>query len=71
MFNKVNEEVLTKLAEISGVDNVINDNDSLKLYSRDFTENLSFNPEVIVKPENTLQISSILKLANEYKIPVV
>jgi len=71
MFNKVNEEVLIKLTEISGVDNVFNDNDSLKLYSRDFTENLSFNPEVIVKPENTLQISSILKLANEYKIPVV
>jgi len=71
MFNKVNEEVLAKLTEISGVDNVFNDNDSLKLYSRDFTENLSFNPEVIVKPENTLQISSILKLANEYKIPVV
>lgn len=71
MFNKINEEIIKRLKAISGDESVITDCDSLKLYSRDFTESLSFNPEVIVKPENTSQISLILKLANEFKIPVV
>jgi len=71
MFNKVNEEILSKIKEIVGEESVIKDEESLKLYSRDYTENLSFNPEVIVKPRTTEQISRILKLANEFKIPVV
>lgn len=71
MFNKINEDLLDKLKQILGADSVITDCDNLKLYSRDFTENLSFRPEVIVKPSNTEQISQILKLANECKVPVV
>ncbi|MEP7145463.1 MAG: FAD-linked oxidase C-terminal domain-containing protein [bacterium] len=71
MFNKVNEEILSKLKEIVGEESVIKDNENLKLYSRDYTENLSFNPEVVVKPLTTDEISKILILANEFKIPVV
>lgn len=71
MYNKINNEILNKLIDISGKDSVINDLDSLNLYSKDYTENLSFNPEVIVKPNNTEEISLIMKLANEHKIPVV
>jgi glycolate oxidase subunit GlcD len=71
MFNKINEEILGKLKEILGNEYVIYDEDNLKLYSRDYTENLSYKPEVIVKPVTTGQISLILKLANEYKIPVI
>lgn len=29
-----------------------------------------FPPNVVVKPANALEISEIMKLANEYKIPV-
>jgi len=71
MYNKINEEILNKLVQIVGTESVITDCDNLKLYSNDFTENLSFSPEVIVKPDNTGHVSQILKLANEYKIPVV
>lgn len=71
MYNKVTEAILDELAEIVGSDSVITDRENLKLYSKDFTENLSFDPEVIVKPLNTLQVSEILKLANRHKLPVV
>ncbi len=71
MFNKINEDLLDKLKSILDNDSVSQDCDNLKLYSRDFTENLSFSPEVIVKPNTTEQVSEILKLANEYKVPVV
>ncbi|HMR39939.1 MAG TPA: FAD-linked oxidase C-terminal domain-containing protein [Ignavibacteria bacterium] len=71
MYNRVSIEIIEKLKKIAGDEFVILDEDSLKLYSKDYTENLSFNPEVIVKPKKTIQISEILKLANEEKIPVV
>ncbi len=71
MYNRVGIEIIEKLKKIAGDEFVILDEDSLKLYSKDYTENLSFNPEVIVKPKKTIQISEILKLANEEKIPVV
>ena len=42
----------------------------MKNYGHDETENLNFPPEVLVKPENTLQVSKILKLAFKNNIPV-
>lgn len=71
MYNKADEKITEKLREIAGRDSVFTDEENLKLYSKDYTENLSFNPEIIVKPVNTSQVSSILKLANEYRIPVI
>ncbi|MEO8210006.1 MAG: FAD-linked oxidase C-terminal domain-containing protein [bacterium] len=71
MYNKINEEILSRLKNILSENCVIVDSESLNLYSRDFTENLSFKPEVILKPDSTEQISQILKLANKFRIPVV
>ena len=71
MYNKINEEILSRLKEILGEEFVITDEENLKLYSKDYTEDLSFNPEVILKPSTTEQISLILKLANKFNIPVV
>ena len=71
MYNKVSVEIIDKLKQIVGNEYVILDEESLELYSKDYTENLSFNPEVIVKPHTTIQVSEILKLANVEKIPVV
>lgn len=71
MFNKINDELIKSLEDITSGSAVIRDLDSLKLYSKDYTENLSFSPEVIVKPSNSVEVSSIMKFANENKIPVV
>lgn len=69
MYNKVSRSVIEKLALIVGNQNIILD-ERIKDYSHDMTEDLSFPPEMVVKPENTHQVSEILKLANTEKIPV-
>ncbi len=69
-YNKVTPEIISKLKSIVGEDSVLIDEESLKFFSRDETEDFSFPPEVIVKPGNTNEISEILRLANEYNIPV-
>jgi len=71
MYNKVDDSVLRKLKLISGNEFVITEKENLEIYSKDNTESFSFIPEVVIKPNNTVQISDILKLANEFHIPVV
>lgn len=46
------------------------DQENLEKYSHDETEDLRFLPNVVLKPENTEQVSQILKYCNENKIPV-
>jgi glycolate oxidase len=66
----VTVDIITRLREIVGPDAVITDTETLNIYGQDETEDLLFVPEVIVKPFTTAQVSAILKLASEQKIPV-
>lgn len=70
MYSKVNPRILDLLYKIAGKDFVSTDAETLEKFSRDETEDLSFLPEVVVKPASAAQISEILKLANEHLIPV-
>jgi glycolate oxidase len=70
MYNRINREIYEKLTEIIGENYIFSDTDTLEKYSRDETEDLSFLPEIVVKPRKTDEISLILKLANAYNIPV-
>ncbi|MCD6503881.1 FAD-binding oxidoreductase, partial [Candidatus Bathyarchaeota archaeon] len=70
-YNKVTEETLSELKEIVGEENVLTDVGDLEKYSHDETSiGVKALPEVVVKPENTIQVSKVLALANERKIPV-
>jgi glycolate oxidase len=62
-------EYTERLKEIVGSENVITDNIELICYSRDMSVHEGV-AEVLVFPQNTAQISLILKMANENKIPV-
>ncbi len=66
--------VTTQLAEalkqIVGENHVFLDEESLEQYARDQTENLHFLPEVVIKPRSTEEISAILRLCNNERIPV-
>lgn len=64
-------ELLYKLQQIVGADYVFTDEETRKNYGHDETEDLSFPPNVVVKPANALEISAIMKLANEYYTAVV
>jgi glycolate oxidase len=64
------EAVLTDLQKIVGKDNVLTTPEGLKAYSYDGTTSWQHEPEVVVFPTSTKEISDILKLANAEKIPV-
>ena len=70
MFNRLTDEHLDKLRNIIGDQFVATDSDTLDLASRDETEDLSFAPDVVVRPRTADEISRILKFANEARIPV-
>ncbi len=69
-FGKVTREVLQALAEAAGPDHVHTDEDSIARHSRDETEDLSFPPEVVVRPASTGEVARVLRAASRWSIPV-
>ncbi|KOS06224.1 dehydrogenase [Flavobacterium akiainvivens] len=63
--------LLPHLHAITGPDFVFTDDETRTRYGHDETEDFSFPPNVVVKPGTPQEISAIMQLANEYKIPVV
>lgn len=70
MENQNITQVLKLIIAITGEEYVKSDQESLANYSHDETEDLHFTPHIVVKPHTPNEISEILKIANEYKIPV-
>ncbi|MBC8045760.1 MAG: FAD-binding protein, partial [Fimbriimonadaceae bacterium] len=69
-YGKIDEQLTEALKSITGDQFVFYDAENIFHYSHDETEDLHYNPEVIVKPRTAEEISAILKLANSSKIPV-
>lgn len=66
----MNSNFIQLLIQLLGQTNVTQNIEDLHDVSRDYTEDFSFLPEVLVFPETTDQVSEILKLASEFNIPV-
>ena len=66
-----NTLLLQNLQQIVGHEFVFYDTDTLLQYGHDETEDYSFPPNFLVKPRTTQEIAAIVKLANEYAIPLV
>ncbi len=62
-------EVLDKLRDIVGAENVVIDSEKVEPYGADAVKE-KFPPEAVVFPESTAQIVEIMKLANEFLFPV-
>jgi len=62
-------EALQKLVQVVGESYVFTDIETRNHYGHDETEDYVFPPHVVVKPANAFEISEILKVANDYKIP--
>lgn len=61
---------IEQFKNIIGDSHVFTDGESLEKYSRDATELLQFFPQVVLKPRTTEEVSAVLKICNQYKIPV-
>jgi len=70
VYKKIVEYDILNFIKIVGEKNVLIDKYSLKQYSHDETEDLSFLPEVVLKPINTDHVSKILSYCNENLISI-
>jgi glycolate oxidase len=66
----IEPSVVAQLRRIVGNDNVQTSKEDMLAYSYDATALWSHMPDVVVLPENASQISGVLKLANDKRIPV-
>jgi glycolate oxidase len=69
-YTKITTAILAEIKNALGEENVFIDDESLANYAHDETEDLKFFPEVVVKPKDTESVSALLKICNQYKVPV-
>jgi len=67
----LDEDIQKRLEAIVGRENVERSNASLLAYSYDSTPQFQAMPDAAVAPRNTKEVAAIVKLCNEYKIPIV
>ncbi|GAB6991618.1 FAD-binding oxidoreductase [Paenibacillus pini] len=67
----LNAEVKRELTEILGSSYCKDDPQSLVTHSYDGTPMLQSLPELVIYPENTKQVSQVMKVLNHYKIPLI
>ena len=70
MPNPVSAEIFQQFVQIVGEAYAISDKDSLHAYGHDETEELLYLPQLALRPANTEQVSAIMKICNNFKIPV-
>jgi glycolate oxidase len=64
------KRMLDKILKIVGKDDVLTEKEDLASYAYDGTSSWVHEPDVVVFPASTQEVSDILKLANQEKIPV-
>lgn len=69
-LNNISAELLSAFKAIVGDDAVISQHDEMEKYSHDETEDLTYYPEVVVKPKSAEEVSTLMKLCNQHLIPV-
>ncbi|HIP97196.1 MAG TPA: FAD-binding protein [Anaerolineae bacterium] len=70
MYKKVDAEIVERLRQIVGADNVLTDAHDMEPYSHDEVVGLRADPEVVVRATSTEQVSQIFQLAQREQIPV-
>ena len=70
IYSKINNDDVLFFQKAISDNNVFLDDKTLDEYSHDETEDLKFYPSIVLKPNNTNEISAILKYCNKRIIPV-
>lgn len=69
-FPPVSSDLIAQLIEILGENYVVTRGESFETYTHDYTENLRFSPEVVVRPADKHQISAVMKACHAAGVPV-
>lgn len=67
---KITPEIKKQLLEAAGTDNYFDDEESLLAHSYDATPIYQAMPEAVIYARSTRQVSAVLKVADEHRIPV-
>ncbi|WP_316568304.1 glycolate oxidase subunit GlcD [Neobacillus sp. YIM B06451] len=67
----ISEEIKKKFIAIVSQENYEDTQTSRLVYSYDATPNYQALPEAVISPRNTREVSEVLKICNEHRIPVV
>jgi glycolate oxidase len=67
---RVSDKHINAFARIVGEQHVLRDDESLDKYAHDETEDLYFLPDIVLRPGTPEEVSAILTICNEHKIPV-
>ncbi|HBK89937.1 MAG TPA: FAD-binding oxidoreductase, partial [Cytophagales bacterium] len=62
--------ILDDFRSVVGADHVIVDTTRLEDYGHDKTEDYFFMPDAVVRPGTTEEVSKILRICNQHRIPV-
>ena len=73
-YNNIDKTSIEKLKKVTGEDFVIVNDSRIDAYLYDEVEK-TYRPKaaansIVIKPKDSVQVSEIMKIANEYKIPV-
>ena len=69
-FARVTPGLIHALSDACGSANVLTDRESTEAYGHDETEDLSFAPDVVVRPADAREIAQVLVLAGAHRVPV-
>ncbi|HMR58178.1 MAG TPA: FAD-binding oxidoreductase, partial [Cyclobacteriaceae bacterium] len=69
-IQSLSNELIGQFRAIVGGQHVLSDEEQRHEYGHDKTEDYQFLPDLVLKPGTPEEISSILKICNEYHIPV-
>lgn len=67
---QIGSQIIEQFRAIVGDAYVIETDDQKQDYAHDKTEDYFFMPAVVVKPANTQQVSEVLTVCHQYKVPV-
>ena len=68
--NSLTTGIIDQFRQIVGDNYVLADEESLLHYAQDETENLSYLPQVVLRPRTATEISAIMQICNRHRIPV-
>ncbi|MGD2201652.1 MAG: FAD-binding oxidoreductase, partial [Candidatus Bathyarchaeota archaeon] len=69
-YGLVTPEILRELEGIVGLENVSNTNEDLETHAIDESLEPPHRPEVVVRPDSTVEVSAIMRLSHQEGIPV-
>jgi glycolate oxidase len=70
VYGRVDDALIAALEGALGAEHVLTDPDTLGRHSRDETEDLVYPPEVVARPRTAQEVSALLRIAGERRVPV-